>query len=231
MNNSHDPLAPHDSLAFEWVTGSLRGDERKAAAQKLKNDPAFAQSVQFWEEHLMSLQANQSLPPKPQTWQIIARSLERDNVSHSPTRWSWWLGFGLATSLLVTSWLGLRLSQQSDLNADYVAVLVSDSASAQLTALTTIDGKTIWLNWENVVIPDGQSLQLWAVSRRDNEARSLAVFEQSTVSQLDLNETSARLIADAAELWLTLEERGGSAIDAPSDVVIAKGICVRLKRS
>jgi len=216
-------------LAFDYVSGTLRGPERRAAQQRLRSDEPFAQAVNFWEEQMMSLQTGESLPPKAETWDKIAAKLNRSPQKAKAPWWQWLSASALAAALTVIALLGVRLYNPAAMNPDYVAVLTNQQGQAQLTALSDLHDKQIWLNWESVAIPKGQSLQLWAISRRDGQPRSLVVLDNNA-TELALNDATARLIADASELWLTVEESGGSAIDAPSELVLAKGVCVRLHR-
>ena len=84
-------------------------------------------------------------------------------------------------------------------------------------------------DWGDDVLPADQDYQLWAVSRSDGETRSIAVIASKDMTLLELSEAQWRLIKDSESLMLTIEEEGGSAIDEPSDELVARGLCVRLK--
>jgi anti-sigma-K factor RskA len=109
-----------------------------------------------------------------------------------------------------------------------VAVLLDDSDVPILTALTASDGNTLWLKWEKWQTPKDHSLQLWAKSRRDGQIRPLLVFGNRELKEVKLDEATLRLIKDSSHLIITQEEVGGSSLDEPSDMIIAKGICIRL---
>ena len=68
------------------------------------------------------------------------------------------------------------------------------------------------------------------MSKRDGQIRPLGVFAQTAVEQQALSVPNWRLIKDAESLLLTEEDIGGSPIDEPSDIVIAKGVCVLLAK-
>lgn len=217
--------------AFEYVMGTLSTQERAAFEQALKHDRELQQQVQFWEEHLMALQENPGeLPPKSGTWgQIEARIQPAPRAPLPRTPWYWL--FSLATTLVVAIGLWLAPMLRSSAPAvDYVAVLTDTQGGALLTAFTTDADKTLWLHWESVEPVADSSLQLWARSKRDGQVRSLAVFDSTTKSRIKLNQASLRLIRDAQELLLTREEVGGSPLGEPSELLLAKGVCVRLRR-
>lgn len=250
-----DKIADKADNAFEYVLGTLRDDERLAFEKMLLQDCALQEAVRYWEQQLSPLNSiAEEVPPDPKVWQGIQQQIHGASITPTSSGqlsrrewWQWVNGWRLATiaSLLLVGLLSFQIFQPSStMNADYVAVLTDPSGSARLTALTATDGETLWLRWEEFDIPDDQSVQLWAVSRRDGQSRSLAVFSREDsltdgpVSsgdegflppQLTLNEAGLRLIRDSSHLIITQEELGGSAIDEPSEDVIAKGVCVRLQ--
>jgi anti-sigma-K factor RskA len=221
----------NQQTAFEYVAGTLSAAERAAFEQALTQDTELQQHVQFWEEHFMALQENSTeLPPKPNTWaQIEARLHPAPRAPLPRTPWYWL--FSLATALVVAIGLGLAPMLRSPApNLDYVAVLTDLQGAALLTALTTDTDKTLWLQWEAVDLSPDTSLQLWARSKRDGQVRSLGVFDSTAESRVELDQARLRLIHDAQELLLTREESGGSPLGEPSEMLLAKGVCVRLRQ-
>lgn len=239
MINSND----QDTLALEYVLGTLSAEEREAFAKQLRSDDSLRQAVRYWEESLMPApETVPALAPKPNTFKKIQAAI--NNQSHSSTEeasTNWWekllpwkiissAAFAMlfvVSSLLLTSNFQ-QDNQGSNLNTDYVAVLVGEADAPILTALTASDGSTLWLKWENWKTPKDHSLQLWAKSRRDGQIRPLLVFGDSELKQIALDEATLRLIKDSSHLIITQEEIGGSALDEPSDKIIAKGVCIRL---
>lgn len=116
-------------------------------------------------------------------------------------------------------------------NADYLAVLLNAAEQPVLTAVTATEGSTLWLKWEEWSSSPDTSLQLWAKSRRDGQIRPLLVFGEAELKVVRLDQASLRLIKDSSHLIITEEELGGSAIDEPSERVIATGVCIRLKEA
>lgn len=230
------------ALAFEFVMGTLSRDERAAVIADMQTDSELAEEVKFWEAAMMPAPETVApIPPEPQTFRNIVNTIERRNSSRASTSevsfWQKLLPWKLATTgafamLLVVSALfftdGFLPRGASSLNTDYVAVLVDQEENPVLTALTASDGSTLWLKWEDWQTPEGHSLQLWSQSRRDGEIRPLIVFEGDEMQQVALDQATLRLIQDSSHLIITREETGGSALDIPSEQVIAKGVCIRL---
>lgn len=236
-----------DEQAFEYVCGTLRSQERQEFEAKLANDDQLRKTVHFWEEQLMSLQPEfETVEQKndqidPSVWNNIHSHINRshtlssndsiNNTSLTQRFWQW-LTPAFAAVALVLAVLAYypNINDQAP-NTDYVAVLTSNDGRALLTALTTQNKQQMWLKWEIDSIKEGASTQLWAISKRDGETRPIAVLENTQTDNVELNEATWRLITDAEYLILTEEELGGSAIDEPSDVLLAKGICVRFSPS
>lgn len=232
--------------AFEYVLGTLSGEEREAFIAEMRVDDRLAEAVRYWEATLMP--APETVPPvapKMDTFkQIQATINDRHSTSVATSPISFWerlLPWKSATAiafamLLVVSGLLLdnnlqRSGLNSAPNADYVAVLVNEHNEPVLTALTASDGSKLWLKWENWQAPEGHSLQLWSQSRRDGEIRPLLVFEGNEQQEVALDQATWRLIKDSSHLIITREEEGGSAMDEPSEQVIATGVCIRLERT
>lgn len=233
MSGIEDRERELEGEAFEYVAGTLSPDERRAFELRLANDEALAAEVQFWEAQLMSMHAtNKEREPLPGSWDAIEKRIQPRSAERTAPSW-WWkfsaLGFAMVWVLTLAIFIGTdnRQTITTQPNSDYVAVLTSENGDALLTALTSSDGEQLWLKWEGAIEKGDGSLQLWAQSRRDGQVRPLLVFDEQQQS-LQLDEATYRLIRDSSHLLLTLEEEGGSAIDEPSEQLVAKGVCVRL---
>lgn len=225
--------------AFEFVLGTLPPDEREAFQAELKSDNDLKQQVHYWEGHLDELNnPEETLQPNPNTWsEIQAAIAPKSNAQNTDTkaRWLNWLPWGLTAAMsfalvLMITVGNLPVENQGAVPIDYVAVLTDETGQAKLTAVTEGDSKNMWLQWEKVALESDQDLQIWALSKSDNQIRSIAVIGNQDTQSLQLSEAHWRLVTDAATLILTAEEEGGSAIDEPSDMIVAKGVCVQLNR-
>lgn len=238
-NQSVDSGMNHDVLAFEYVTGVMRGHERQVFERLLRRNDGLADQVRFWEEQLMQLSSEEDRrEPAAEVWQAIQQKI---NTAQIPTsdeeksffwlRWSMWFAPGLALLILVCAlFLFGPQRNPSGPNADYVAVLTDAKGAPRLTVLTATKGTALWLKWNDLKIPADKNLQLWAVSKSDGQIRPLGVFSQTDIEQQPLSVPNWRLIKDSESLLLTEEDIGGSPIDEPSDIVVAKGVCVLLAK-
>lgn len=241
-----DP-ADKDALAFEYVLGTMEPQEREAFELQLRTDDELAAAVRQWEQSMMpALDAVPPLAPKADTFSKIQASIEqrgRRQPELEPAQsfwqrlfaWKWSTAMAFSVVMLVSGFIMNNAIQQNILssapNADYVAVLVGEDDKPVLTALTSSDGKKLWLKWENWQAPEGHSLQLWSQSRRDGEVRPLIVFEGDEQQVVALDQATLRLIKDSSHLIITQEDIGGSPVDEPSATVVAKGVCIRLEKA
>ncbi|MBX2858497.1 MAG: anti-sigma factor [Cellvibrionaceae bacterium] len=240
-----DSINNIEGLAFEFVTGTLRGSERASFKQKMRSQTEVAAVVSFWEERLMAQQATTiERIPRTDTWNKIAARISPEISEEKSSKKSsffdlfrWQravMTFTFLWAVSVTLWFGYERSQGQEFvpNSDYVAVLTdTENRKPLLTALTATEGKTLWLKWEGADKDFQQansSIQLWAQSRRDGQIRPLHVFDRTGVAEIELDEATLRLIKDSEYLLLTREEEGGSAIGEPSEAILARGLCVRL---
>lgn len=223
-------------LAFDYVTGVLRGPERRDFEQLLRSDEALQTEVRYWEEQLMNLGDYAPVTPDAQVWTAIAQRLATPEAPPTPSPWyqrwlqaRFWLMSAAASVLLACClWLVQARDPLLQPNADYVAVLTNTQGAPLLTVLTAKGGSKLWLKWNNIQVEADKNLQLWAVSRSDGQIRSLGVFADTGTERLALEKVHWRLIKDAEYLLLTKEDPGGSPLDEPSDELLAKGACVLL---
>lgn len=254
MSGSEDSGKPLDnnSLAFKYVAGTLATAEKRLFETALSNDETLRETVQFWETQLIKLNPEEEREPSPQTWDKIAAAIQPSaDKAEAPNNqgfdwksfWQWGSPSFAAIALMFVMFgydptAGTQTPPKasselahSEINADYVAVLTDTEGNAVLTALSSVTGKELHFKWEALIESADSQLQLWAISKRDGEARPITVFANASIEQLNLNTTQWRLITDAAFLILSKEEPGGSAIDEPSEWLLAKGVCVRFSKN
>lgn len=229
-----------NALAFEYVIGTLRAEEREAFERQLAQSKSMQQEVLFWEEHLMTLQPDTQMAPPKGTWESISsKAFKRQNQTDESrghfdlfTLMKHWISPFLAgcAMVMILTFTGLvpKFSTTTP-NADYIAVLTDTDGQAVITALTSKaeSGQSMWFKWEISSIEKNKSIQLWAKSKETGDVESLAIFNSTNVDRIAIDPAAWKLIKDAEFLLLTEEELGGSTLDKPSNNLIAKGFCVR----
>jgi len=137
--------------------------------------------------------------------------------------------FSLVTLLMVTFIINPFANSPEQLS--YVAVLTDKQGSAHLVASTYGDSQKLVVNVINMPDVDkGKALELWVVSKTDTQSRSLGVIPQGRdLIEHQLTQAQWRLIKDSESLIVTVEDAGGSPIGEPSEMIVSRGLCVRLQ--
>ena len=156
-----------------------------------------------------------------------------DNIFSSPifSVPTYRLSAAFSLVVLVMATLIVNPFSNSAEQLSYVAVLTDQKGSAHLVASTYGDSKKLVVNVINIPdIDTEQSLELWVVSKTDAQARSLGVIPQGqSLIEQQLTQAQWRLIKDSESLIVTMEEAGGSPIGEPSEMIVSRGLCVRLQ--
>ena len=230
QQGTHDPLED-ERLAFEYTSGILRGEERSEFERRLALQPALQKLVQFWEEQLMHLQDPAPLAPKPDTWSAIeTRVNPAERHDDPPIKWVWALFGAMAAVFVLLVFPTPNQVRPTPPVVDYVAVMTDSNQRPGVTIFGAELDKQLSLHWQLESLgSQTKDYQLWVVSKRDGQTRSIAVLENDTILELQLSDASWRLITDAGSLILSLEDAGGSATDEPSADIIAVGVWIRIR--
>ncbi|MEO0574307.1 MAG: anti-sigma factor [Pseudomonadota bacterium] len=221
-----------DRLARDYVMGVLCDAARRRCHLLRRQIPALDQRIYYWEEHLQPMaDAVPSLAPSAQLWRSIDASITTAPAQRSPSLWSrlsFLRGFAVAASVVAMALVFVQLSSGPAATVDYVAVLAGSDGDARFVVTASDQTRQMDIKVFGNPLATDADYQLWAVSKTDGEIRSLGLLNANASSQRALNETDWRLVGDAHELLVTAEMTGGSAIGEPSDVVISRGLCIRL---
>ena len=244
-----------EHLASQYVLGTLTLKVRQRVETLSQCNPLFEQAINGWQQRFVGLdQQTEQLPPSEASWQKIIEQLGGNltqaaqaskAMSQSNQQGTFfqkiatWLAmptnrtisvFSLVT-LLVLSLLLINQMITKPAPLSYVAVLTEQDGQAHLVASTYGESKKLILNVINAPkISVDQALELWVISKTDSQARSLGVIElEQVLIEQQLSEAQWRLIKDSDALIVTIEESGGSAIGEPSEVIVSRGLCIKLK--
>ncbi|MFT6270319.1 MAG: anti-sigma-K factor RskA [Alphaproteobacteria bacterium] len=180
------------------------------------------------------------LAPLPETWQKIKASLNTGqpakHIKVAAETFSWLALFKKQwpSAIAVSFCLMIALfvvNQPVKVDAlSYVAVLTNSEQTPQVVASTYGNSKKLVLDIVDLPsIDEEHSYELWIRSKTDNQTRSLGEIPKGLLSfQRQLSQAEWRLIVDSSYLIISVEEEGGLAIGEPSDMILSKGLCIRL---
>lgn len=230
-----------EHLASQFVLGLLtKRVHQRVIILCLKNQ-ALEKRINFWQEKLITIDENtETLPPSEQSWLTITKSLNFDPVENEQkqgllAKVLMWFNQPLTALstlvLLITTLVLVNPFAQKIDSLSYVAVLTEQSGQAHLVATTYGESQKLIVNVINTPkILSEQDLELWVVSKTDGEARSFGLISQEKgLIEQQLTNSQWRLIKDSDSLIVTIEYKGGSATGEPSELIVSRGLCVRLE--
>ena len=246
-----------EHLASQYVLGTLTINVQRRVANLLRENTPLEQRINYWQERLVSLDhTTEELPPSELSWQKIAEHLAQNKITNTAPQQSsneikkhnqrsiytiinTWLtvpfnryasGLSFATCALIAL-LVFNPDVTTNDPLSYVAVLTEQNGQAHMVASTYGNSQKLVVNIINSPeINDNQALELWVVSKTDEQARSLGIIPiGKTLIEQQLTTPQWRLIKDSQALIVTIEDLGGSPIGEPSELVVSRGLCIRLQ--
>lgn len=225
-----------DQLAATYVLGTLRGHARRRMEKLMRQDSALAARVSQWEQRLSPLNERVvATNPKASTWRQIHTAINGTPES-ALTRlrrqlnlYRYLTASAFACALLVAFLAWGPVSQPAPNGINYVAVMKDERHQPMMVATLEKAQGLLRLNLlQKPVLKANQSLQLWSISKQDGSIESLGLIGVNQRNETKLNKTQWSLIANSEYLILTKENLGGSTTGSPSDLVVAKGLCVKV---
>ena len=206
-----------DSLAAEYVLGTLRGRARRRFEKWRERTPLVNERCRFWEDHLMQLAKGlRPVRPPPHVWKgIRARlNLSRQEQKRRGRPWA------IAASLLLVVGLSAVIYWRS-------------IEPGRLTAVATIATQTGNQLWEvdvyrdRLVLHAGQlpphptdhEYELWALPTGGKPV-SLGLLPGSGSTQRSLTVAQQQALANATQVAVTLEPLGGSPTGQPTSTPV-----------
>jgi anti-sigma-K factor RskA len=205
-----------DTLAAEYVLGTLEAREAAEVARALPTDPALAEAVARWEARLAPLLelAPPEAPP-PDLWARIEAALE---PAPRPAGAAWWRRladpwrFGAVGATAVAAGLAAFILLRPAPAPLMMTVLLTDRD--QPAWLVQADRDAIRLASLNTSPPPpGRVLELWALPQGATAPTSLGLIPAS--GRIEVRPASIRP-SPGMLIEITLEPPGGSPIGRPT---------------
>ena len=235
-------------LAGEYVLGVLDAPQRRVAAQRIAEEPAFAAEVSTWESHFMALAEQVAPVAVPEyVWARIGSALgfgppvrgavapERTSFWNSVGFWRWLGVGGFATAAVCAIALlnALRVPEPQPPQV-VVAPPVVEEAVPMASTLARDDGKPgfvatvdqrsgrMTITPLDPVIEQGRVQELWLIPA-DGTPRSLGIVSADQAQSGLVPEQWLALLDTRAIFAITLEPPGGGPGGTPTGPVTAKG--------
>ena len=240
MDYAHPALA--DTLAAEYVAGTLRGGARRRFEALLPGHPSLRAAVAHWQALLMPLtSAVQPTAPPARAWAGIEARLWPSSSPSSASANSavepWWRGLafwraasGLATVAALS--FGLLLANPQPQPAPVLIVLQATEAgatpgvvSSSFVASVSSDGQSLVTRpILPVALAPGKALELWAVPP-NGAPRSLGLISANGSTVLKRDKLALALLdaSRTAALAVSVEPPGGSPTGTPTGPVVFAG--------
>lgn len=225
-----------DTLAAEFVLGTLPADERSVVATRRNEDPELEALILAWEERLAPLLDEvEPIQPGPDLLARIEKrldELESSAVSSTPMpqgatvteltrrlrRWQWSTAVASAAALVLVAILAFQPAQEPQ---SFVAVFQHDDQ--QPAFLLSVDLENRQLNIRPVTAEpvQGRSYQLWIkADELGPTPRSVGVLTNNmTIDESALRQYDPELLK-AATFGISVEPEGGSPTGQPTGPAI-----------
>ncbi|MDD1015120.1 anti-sigma factor [Pseudomonas rubra] len=233
MNDEHDGAQDElDTLAAEYVLGTLAAGPRTEVEQRLGHDAELRAAVDAWEQRLEPLGAlAPAQAPSAGLWRRIERSLGQSTAPDSTSWWNrlaLWRGLsaaGLAATLILGALLLIREVPVS--TPSYLVVLVAPLDKSPGWVIQASDQQSIRLIPLGVVeVPQDKALQFWTKGKDWQAPVSLGLVKPGQTLQVPLDSLPP---LESEQLFeLTLEGPNGSATGKPTGPIQFIGRAVKV---
>ena len=207
-----------DSLAAEYVLGTLRGPARRRFEKWRATTPLVQERCRFWEENLMQLAKGvRPIRPPPRVWQGIRARL---NLTASEQRRRPGRALAIAASVLLVAGLSALLYWRSLSPGKLVEVAtITTPAGSQVWEVDIYSGRLIVHAGQLPAHPTDRDYELWALPAGGKPV-SLGVLPTSGTAQRTLTLVQRQALANAPQVAVTVEPLGGSPTGQPTTTPI-----------
>jgi anti-sigma-K factor RskA len=207
-----------DSLAAEYVLGTLRGPARRRFEKWRATTPLVQERCRFWEENLMQLAKGvRPIRPPPRVWQGIHARL---NFASSEPRRRPARALAIAASVLLVAGLSAVLYWRSLGPGKLVEVAtITTPTGSQVWQIDVYSGRLIAHAGQLPAHPTDRDFELWALPAGGKPV-SLGVLPTTGAAQRTLTAVQQQALANASQVAVTVEPLGGSPTGQPTSTPV-----------
>ncbi len=215
---SDSELDDLDSLAAEYVLGTLSGDDRTQFEARLRVDIVAMRAVAAWALRLQPM-ADAVAPaiPPASLWQKIVHAA---GLPQKPSRRSWIAVAAAAAVIAVVRFVGNLLREPK---VAAIAELAPLGGATAFTIAVTEDREKLLIRAGSVDRLQNQSYELWAVPPGGVAPISLGVIADSGESESPVPPDKRALLDAGVTLAVSLEPEGGSPTGQATGPVLFVG--------
>lgn len=216
-----------ESLAAEYVLGSLKGKARSRFERWMMESGRVRQEVWYWEEKLGQLgdQVPAREPPKAVWLAIQKRLWPREEAAPGSSRdaasriWPVWSLFATAAALVLAVMLVQQPTPESDSRLSGAIVQADVSDPLWLVSESSRDSRLRLRSVAATSAEAGKDYELWIVPDNGNPL-SLGVIPVGDMYQVELTDEARETLSQSRTLAISLEPRGGSPTGAPTGPIL-----------
>ena len=216
-----DPFDEQDLQAAEYVLGALPPNQARALEALALNDPAVSASIAAWEMRLAPLaDLVPPVAPPPVLWRRLALATGIDSVIQAPParRGTGFWRAATVGAMAIAASLAFLLYTKPVAGPEPLIAALSPYGQPGATFLVRVgpDGAASIIAVANTNVPQGRSLELWAVAAGGAPV-SMGLLPESGRAKLSIP------VAPGTQLLVSQEPAGGSPTKQPTGPVVYAG--------
>lgn len=237
-----------DTLAAEYVLGTLNASERAEAEALRASDPAFSRAVTEWEARLAPLgetvadvtppatlwsrieaRVGQQTPADAQLIPDIAAQIDALKRNLSAWRMAA-MGAGAAAFVaLALLFANIQIPGEPPVAAErYVAMLQGAEGKTGFLITMEMPSRQFAIRPVSAEIPPSKSFELWAVMKDDKPPMTLGLVGTEAYAMMDAPpEIDREQLDKGIQLAISLEPEGGALKGQPMGRVVFAGNLIR----
>lgn len=230
-----------DSLAGEYVLGTLDAEERRAFLRRLGRDPGAVSAVVAWQERLAPLAlALEPVEPPATLFPRIEAALDGARpMAANDNRAGWWRAAAIAATMVAVVGLGFAFEQRRPLVPEPASTpIAAATASARFTAVAALSEKgqtpVLFVAYDRAtgrieIVPSAvdadaaHSLQLWLIQGKA-APRPVGLVDPARAARLRAPDH----VLPNATFAVSREPVGGSPTGLPTGPVLWSGSIVAI---
>lgn len=224
-----------DTLAAEFVLGTLSATERNEVAARRQREPKLNAAILNWERRLGPLNTAvlPVTPPAGTLEKIVARisGLETPPAGSATIlelrrRVSRWKTAAVAASAVAASLaltIGVREYSQKPPQKNLVAILQKDANSPAFLVKVDVENRVMTVRPVAAKHEPGKSHELWIIHDSLGKPKSLGVIDNDDLMKKPQLASYKTEVVESATYAVTLEPEGGSPSGDPTGPVVFSG--------